>query len=159
MRGTRIAGIVTISDIQKLPVRPALFLLVTHLELLMAAVIRGHFRHCPDNQWLVLLGDRRNCVEARWRKLQSKNLAIDQINATYFADKRQILIKSGLLRSSRTKAEKEFGAIEELRNDLAHASDYALTLDGAQKVIATVKLSRKWIEHLGQILDGATAGQ
>jgi hypothetical protein len=43
MRGTRIAGIITILDIQQLPVRPALFLLVTHLELLMAAVIPSHF--------------------------------------------------------------------------------------------------------------------
>jgi hypothetical protein len=37
LRNTQIAGIVTISDLQKLAVRPALFVLVTHLELLMAA--------------------------------------------------------------------------------------------------------------------------
>jgi CBS domain-containing protein len=40
LRHTQIAGIVTISDLQKLAVRPALFVLVTHLELLMAASIR-----------------------------------------------------------------------------------------------------------------------
>jgi hypothetical protein len=97
MRGTRIAGIVTISDLQTLPVRPALFLLVTHLELLMAAVIRERFRGCADDEWLIHLGQqRRKCVEAKWQELQSKNLAIDQINATQFADKRQILLKSGL---------------------------------------------------------------
>jgi hypothetical protein len=81
--------------------------------------------------------------------LQSKNLAIDAINATNFSDKRQILLKIGLLKSSRTKAEKEFGAIEQLRDNISHASDYALTPDEAQKAIATVKLSRKWIEYLG----------
>lgn len=32
VRGTRIDGIVTLSDLQKLPVRPALFLFITHLE-------------------------------------------------------------------------------------------------------------------------------
>jgi CBS domain-containing protein len=48
IRDTRIAGIVTISDLQKLAVRPALFVLVTHLELLMGAAIRAHFRERPD---------------------------------------------------------------------------------------------------------------
>ena len=158
MRGTRIAGIVTISDLQKLPVRPALFLLVTHLELLMAAVIRERFRGRADVEWLIHLGQqRRECVEAKWQELQAKNLAIDQINATQFADKRQILLKSGLLKCSRTQAEKEFGAIERLRNNLAHASDYALTLDRGQETIATIKCARKWIEYLGTMLDEAMA--
>lgn len=158
MRGTRIAGIVTISDLQKLPVRPALFLLVTHLELLMAAVIRQHFRDVADEKWLIHLGQqRRRCVEARWQELQAKNLAIDQINATEFSDKRRVLLKSGLLKCSRTRAEKEFGAIEQLRNNLAHASDYALTLDTGQEAITTIKCARKWIEYLGTMLDEAMA--
>jgi hypothetical protein len=158
MRGTRIAGIVTISDLQKLPVRPALFLLVTHLELMMAAVIRERFRGRPDEEWLIHLGQqRRKCVEAKWQELQSNNLAIDQINATQFSDKRQILLKSGRLNCSRTQVEKEFGAIEQLRNNLVHASDYALTLDRGQEVITTIKRARIWIKYLGQTLDEAMA--
>jgi hypothetical protein len=103
MRETRIAGIVTISDLQKLPVRPALFLFITHLELLMAAVIRAHFRNRPDDDWLKLLGDRRERVESEWQELNSRNMAIDRITATQFADKRQILMGSGLLHGSRRK--------------------------------------------------------
>jgi hypothetical protein len=48
LRHTQIAGIVTILDLQKLAVRPALFVLVTHLELLMAASIRACFQNRPD---------------------------------------------------------------------------------------------------------------
>ena len=59
LRHTQIAGIVTIADLQKLAVRPALFVLVTHLELLMAAAIRARFQDRPDDDWLTLLGDRR----------------------------------------------------------------------------------------------------
>lgn len=104
VRHTRIAGIVTISDLQKLAVRPALFVLVTHLELLMAAAIRSHFRGRPDDDWLVLLGDdRRKRVEEEWQKLNAGRLEIDRIAATQFADKRQILVKSGLLQCSRTE--------------------------------------------------------
>src|SRR5262249_10731600 len=58
LRHTQIDGIITISDLQKLAVRPALFTLVTHLELLMAAAIRARFRDRPTDEWLALLGNR-----------------------------------------------------------------------------------------------------
>jgi hypothetical protein len=152
LRQTRIAGIVTISDLQKLPVRPALFLVVTHLELLMAAAIRSRFAGQFDEAWLALLGNRREGVEERWRDLNSKNLAIDRINATQFADKRRILIKSGLLQCSRSQAERELSAIERLRDSLAHASDYALTIESARSTIYRVKLAQRWIKTLQQVL-------
>jgi CBS domain-containing protein len=154
IRHTRIAGIVTISDLQKLAVRPALFVLVTHLELLMAAAIRARFRDRPDEDWLVKLGDRRDRVEQNWQKLKADGLEIDLIAATQFADKRQILIKSGLLQCSRTRAEREFGAIENLRDGLAHANNYASTRESALKTIGAVRLARQWIAALQQVLDG-----
>jgi hypothetical protein len=156
MRGTRIAGIVTISDLQKLPVRPALFLLITHLELLMAAVIRTHYRDRPDDDWLSLLGPRREKVERDWQDLNSRNMAVDRTTATQFADKRRILIESGLLEGSRTKIKSEFEAIERLRNSIAHASDYALTIDNACKTIRTAKNAQKWISCLQNLAGGMT---
>jgi hypothetical protein len=153
IRDTRIEGIVTISDLQKLAVRPALFVLVTHLELLMAAAIRAHFRERPDEDWLGKLGDWRDRVEQEWQKLKASGLEIDLIAATQFADKRQILAKSGLLQCSRTRAEREFGAIEDLRNGLAHANNYASTKETADKTIEAVRLARNWIAVLQQILN------
>jgi hypothetical protein len=152
LRQTRIAGIVTISDLQKLPVRPALFLVVTHLELLMAAAIRSRFAGQFDEAWLALLGKRRDGVEERCRDLNSKNLAIDRIKATQFADKRQILIKSGLLQCSRSHAERELSAIERLRDSLVHASDCALTIESAESTICRVRLAQQWIKTLQQVL-------
>jgi hypothetical protein len=154
VRDTRIAGIVTISDLQKLAVRPALFVLVTQLELLMAAAIRAHFRERPDEDWLVKLGDRRDRVEQKWQQLKADGLEIDLIAATQFADKRQILIKSGLFQCSRTRVEHEFGAIEELRDGLAHANNYASTRESALKTIGAVRLARQWITTLESVLDG-----
>jgi CBS domain-containing protein len=162
IRDTRIAGIVTISDLQKLAVRPALFVLVTHLELLMAAAIRAHFRERPDEDWLKKLGDRRPGVEQNWQKLKASGLEIDLIAATQFADKRQILAKSELLQCSRTQAKREFEAIENLRNGLAHANNYASTKESAQKTIAAVKLARKWIALLQEVVgqqQGADLGK
>jgi hypothetical protein len=153
LRHTQIAGIVTISDLQKLAVRPALFVLVTHLELLMAAAIRVPFRDRPDEEWLALLGDRRMRVEHEWQKLEAGGLEIDRIAATQFADKRQILVKSGLIQCSRSRAERELGSIEDLRNGLAHANNYASTRESARKTIGTVRLARKWIAELQKVLD------
>jgi hypothetical protein len=99
----QIAGIVTIADLQKL----AVLVLLTHLELLMAAAIRAHFRERPDDEWLVMLGDRRQRVEQKWQKLKASGREIDRIAATQFADKRRILVKSGLVRCSRPQAERE----------------------------------------------------
>jgi hypothetical protein len=152
MRGTRIAGIVTISDLQKLPVRPALFLLITHLELLMAAAIRAHFKDRPEDCWLSLLGTRRDNVEREWQDLNSRNMAVDRITATQFADKRRILIESGLLKGSRKQVKAQFEAIERLRDSLAHASDYALTMENANKTIKTVKEAQEWINYLQKLV-------
>lgn len=150
LRQTRNASIVTISDLQKLPVRPALFLVVTHLELLMAAAIRSRFAGHFDEAWLALLGSRREGVEERWRDLNSKNLAIDRINATQFADKRRILIKSGLLQCSRSQAERELSAIERLRGSLAHAGDYALTIESARSTICRAKLAQGGLKRFSR---------
>jgi CBS domain-containing protein len=86
LRDTRIDGIVTISDLQKLAVRPALFVLVTHLELLMAAAIRARFR---EDEWLVLLGDRRERVEREWenRKLAAWRSTVLRLRSSRTSDK------------------------------------------------------------------------
>jgi hypothetical protein len=154
LRHTQITGIVTIADLQKLAVRPALFVLVTHLELLVAATIRARFQDRSDDDWLELLGDRRARVEDPWQKLQAGGLEIDRIAATQFADKRQVLVKSGLISCSRSRVEREFGAIENLRDGLAHANNYASTRESALKTIGAVRLARQWIAALQEVRDG-----
>jgi hypothetical protein len=153
LRHTRIAGIVTLADLHKLAVRPALFVLITHLELLMAEAIRVRFQDGPDDDWLMLLGDRRESVEQEWEKLKAGGMEIDRIAATQFADKRQILVKSELIRCSRSQAEREFGSIEKLRDGLAHANNYASTRKSAGQTIVAVRLARKWIAVLQEVLD------
>lgn len=101
-----------------------------------------------------MLGGRRERVEQDWAKLKAAGLEIDRIAATQFADKRQILVKSGLIRCSRSQAEREFGSIEDLRNGLAHANNYASTRESAHKTIAAVKLTRKWIALIQEAPDG-----
>lgn len=146
LQGSQLNGIVTLSDLQKLPVRPVVFLLVTHLELLMTQWIR---QHCKGDEWLNSLKDeeRRDKVNDKWRELQANNLAVDKLTATEFADKRDVILD---LRppSRKKRAKKELGRIERLRNSVAHAGDYALTQENAEKTVTTVRAARQWIADL-----------
>jgi len=147
VRGTRIDGIVTLSDLQMLPVRPALFLFVTHFELLMSETIRRHFQE--SDAWLkTLTAGRQQKVRDNWERLNAENLAIDMISASEFCDKRQVLLTLNNLADSRKQSEKQLKAIEDLRDSLAHSSDFALTRANALNAVAVTKIARKWIDHL-----------
>lgn len=119
----------------------------------MAAAIRARFQDRPEADWLVLLGDRGERVEQEWEKQKAGGLEIDRIAATQFADKRQILVKSGVIRCTRSRAEREFGSIEDLRNGLAHANNYASTRESARNTISAVGLARKWVAAFEGLLD------
>jgi hypothetical protein len=148
--GERITGLVSKSDLQKLPVRSLLFHIVTHLELAMAAWIRRHF---PDDAvWLgVLTKNRRQAVEARYLGLAEARLAVDRLTATMFADKRAVILRTAALPMSHNRAKADFEAIEALRDAVAHIGDYALSQEAADRTIDTVGLTRFWIDALRRL--------
>ncbi len=150
LTGHQVDGIVTISDLHRLPVRPVLFFLVTHLELLMAQVIRDN---CQDNEsWLSCLGKRREKLENAWREFNEQNLGIDVLTASQFCDKRDAIVKLLDLGMSKSEARRQLGVIGKLRDAVAHGSGYAQTADAALETIRTVKLARTWIEKLSGLL-------
>lgn len=148
--GDRLEGIVTLSDLQKLAVRPALFLLITHVELLMARWIRGS--GVPDEKILSRLPEgRKSKAEQEWSKLRKNNLAVDRLTATQFKDKRYLLLELGFTRGKKQKddAEKDLHDIEQLlRNPVAHAGDFALDEKHALEVVHIVRAARRWIDRL-----------
>lgn len=151
IKGSRIAGIVTISDLQKLAVRPVLFVLVTHVELLLLEVLRRRFRGTDD--WVSALNPERcGKVENKWRKLRNGNMAIDRLSATEFGDKVDVLLRVFALDDiQQGQARRELVMIEELRNSVAHAGDYALTPTNALKTVETVRLAKEWVERLERL--------
>lgn len=157
VKGTGIAGIVTLADLQKLPVRPVLFLLVTHVELLMADLIRKSFHH--SGEWEgYLSGPRRQKLDEEYSNLAKNNYEpSDKLVCTNYCDKRTILIKSRFLNSvSSAKAEHDLKRIEGLRNSVAHAGNYAATPGQAAELAETVRLVQEWIGTLqGSLRGGA----
>lgn len=163
VRGSRIDGIVTLSDLQKLSVRPAIFLLITHLELLMLAWLREMSQRTSETEVLDKLSDgRKEKLGEEWERLKANNLAIDRLSATQFCDKRELLMKHGFPVPSKGAARKQLEDIENLRDSVAHAGDYALTRDNALSTVATVRKTRQWINDLEQELnkpEGTATGE
>jgi hypothetical protein len=131
-----IVGLVSLSDLQKLPVRVALFGLVTGLEMVMANAIvtcdpQGEKWHnCISKE-------RQKSLNDRIENARKKEGIVNELLFTHFCEKRDILIKlvfADELRRKREAIEKKLKVIENLRNALAHANDYADTNKKATQV-------------------------
>lgn len=149
--GHQISGLVTLSDLQRLPVRAALFAMVTHIEMTMADVIRRRFSQ-PDG-WMNLLSKGR--AEKVQKKVADAELAdtlVDQLLYTEFCDKVTIIAKSWPSSAEGSPENKRFQRdmknLQDLRDNLAHANDYAATRDAAKGVCECVRKMDDWIKSL-----------
>ena len=154
LQGRKITGLVTLSDLQKLAVRPMLFSLITCVELLLAEWLRQ--RYPNDQDWLEKLSEgRREKVDEKWQKLQHRNMAIDRITTTDFCDKRDAALKLDAFpdnKNNKKLRERQLKDIEKLRDTVAHAGDYALTPENARKVAQTVREALEIITFLEKSL-------
>jgi len=136
--GRRIDGLVSWSDLQKLPVRASLFGLITGLELVMSVAIRS--RYPTDDDWLDRLSDgRRDKVRKKIKSSRENDSEVDALLFTQISDKATIVRKSWDLGESQRQLKEHFKRIRKLRDKLAHANDYAATLDDAIDVCRTVR--------------------
>ncbi|RWK41714.1 hypothetical protein [Mesorhizobium sp.] len=136
-----VVGLVSLSDLQKLPVRAALFGLVTGLEIAMTEAIQ--VADPNGEKWLnCISAKRQDDLRKRIEDARSKEGIVTELLFTQFCDKRDILIS--LLFSKETarrreELERTFKRIEDLRNDLAHANDYAANRQHAARVCSIVR--------------------
>lgn len=146
LHGHRIIGIVTMSDLQKLAVRPMLFTLITCVELLLADWLRQYYPE--DKDWMATLSEGRSIlIEQRWINWRRDNTAIDKISASEFCDKREAALKLGAF-ARKTTARKQLQDVEWLRHAVMYSGGYALTPENAQRVAYTVRAARELIQVL-----------
>jgi hypothetical protein len=147
MSGAEISGLVSLSDLQKLPVRAALFALITHAEITMAEAIRREFN--GSEEWKTRLSECRLLGLMRKQGVaKAADNLVDDLLFTEFADKITIIRKSPSFTESKRRFEAEMGEAQKLRDNLAHANDYAATRDAAAKVCDTVRKIEHWIQRL-----------
>jgi hypothetical protein len=131
--GSSITGLVTLSDLQRLPVRAALFALLTGFEIVMTELIRK--RLGADDGWLTFLNRTRQ-AKLRDEIADSKRADgfVDALLFTQFCDKADIIRKASLLPRSKGELEELFKEIQALRDAVAHANEYAASPTDAKHV-------------------------
>ena len=137
--GNRVSGLVTWSDLQKLPVRAVLFGLITGLEMEMARAIRR--RYPSRNDWLQHLeAGARQKVERLITRGGENDSEVDSLLYTHFGDKMKILREMdcpGCWAESRR--EEHFEEIRDLRNAVAHARDYVTSREEVTKIQGVIR--------------------
>jgi hypothetical protein len=147
--GREISGLVSLFDLQKLPVRAALFAIVTQLEIAMTNAIRRESGH-SDNWLKRLAPDRRSQVGKEIEKSRKGDSFVDALLFTHFADKATIIRKSPKFESNKAAFKSDAFKIQFLRDQVAHAKDYALTAKAASRVCETVRLIDRWNRSLSR---------
>lgn len=158
LQGASIQGIVTRSDLLKLPVRLFVFSLVTHLEILMSNIIRAKYPNSQDDyKWLEFLkSERQERVREKQQELTRGNYGLSLLESTDFCDKRDIVRKLGPFTG---KFKKDFETIEKnLRDKVAHAGDYAHNDEEMKLFIERISLAEKWIKELQKNLTQIQVG-
>ena len=146
--GHRVAGLVSLSDLQQLPVRAALFTLVTSLEIVMADWIEAQWPADPKS-WLDLLSPgRRAKVLKKIEDFKNSDSFVNEVLCTEFTDKCTIIRRQAALPPSNTQVEHQFSAILKLRDRLAHASHYAQNPQEAQEVCCVTRRILEIRQHL-----------
>jgi len=154
VRGTRIGGIVTRSDVLKLPVRLLSFTLVTHLEMIMANLIRA--KHPNDDEWVILLSTgRREGVDKKFAAVQESKLDPSRLEFTDFCDKRDLVVK---LYEMDAQFKRDLKDIENLRNAVAHAGSYGRSQEELMDFLRVLQRSEYWISELTEKLETSIRG-
>ena len=140
--GAKIGGLVTRSDLLKMPVRLLAFAHVAHLETQMARYIS---RRASQEEWLALLDDGGKRTMGMARRLARDRLDPNLIELTLFSEKRQVV--SHLLDLSEAQALELF-RIENMRNAVAHGTEYGKTNEELTSFVAAVADVGKWLRRL-----------
>ena len=152
----KVAGLISISDLQQLPVRAALFTLITALEIVMARRIEIEWAD-DHGAWKGLLSEaRRSAVEEKISEAHLNDYFVSEIALTQFSDKATIIYKARLINGSRRLLEGRFKTVENLRNSLAHSNYYAETPESANDVCAAV---RTILQLKTEMLEGIDANK
>ena len=137
-RGT--VGMVAWSDLQKLPVRAAIFALVTGFELTMYEAIKRRFGN-QDDGIESLKPTRQKDAQRLYHDQRERDSDVDLLLCTQFCDKRDILIEieSFDFGIGKKKLEKKLRAIERVRDAVAHGNNYAMSFAQVERLRDTLR--------------------
>lgn len=133
----KIVGLVSLSDLQRLPARVALFALITGFEITMAEFIKKKFPE--DTNWLrMLTSKRQQKIKDEMSRARADDAYVESLLFTQFCDKNEI-VTLHFPEDRRKALEIKLNKVEKLRNSIAHANEYAASPDQAKIVCEVVR--------------------
>jgi hypothetical protein len=158
LRGGRIDGLVTQSDLLKLPVRIVLFALITHLEQIMADLISVRW---PDESWFGKLTEgRQTNIIKKETELRSRVMNLPKIELTEFCDKADLCKQ--IVDGSKSRFKEDLESLRVLRDQLVHAATFVDDSDGKTGVAAFVdkfESAKRWIDELTKLAANITTAK
>jgi predicted transcriptional regulator len=144
--GARVNGVVTRSDLLKLPVRVLAFALSTSLETTIKDIIS---REIPnDADWLRYMSTgRQEKIRVRQAEFKEKRVDPPLLDLTDYSDKYTILLKHYRLGK---KFKSDLVKIENIRNAVSHGRSYADDEASLVEFIHALERAQYWIKYLNE---------
>jgi hypothetical protein len=142
---TRITGIVTWSDLLKVPVLVLAFSLLAELELAMnGRILEQH----ADDSWVGLLDQKsQETISYRRGKLQKENLTLPMIELADLWHKAKLLRE--MLGAGRD-FEAELAKVVKLRNDVDHVKEMVRSDADLKGFVEHLETAEAWLHILSQ---------
>jgi len=150
-----VVGLVTLSDLQRLPVYSLLFGQLVAVEVLLTEWIRRSCGHDQDRWMRCLRPKHRESIERSWRDYEQRNIAIDRLSCASFGQKITASAGLGLFRN-RPEKESELRGLRDLRNRVCHAIRLTPSAEHAIEIPSIARRTRVLAEWLISELEGAS---
>lgn len=132
----RVGAIITLTDLEKPPMRMFLFGMITMIEMTMTEILRQRY---ADNSWQELLSEKRIALAKKLQEERNRRgQQVELIDCLQFGDKGWIItydeeLRNALGHKSRNETRKAVKEFETLRNNLAHTQE--IIPSGWQRIV------------------------
>ncbi len=146
-----VGAIITLTDLEKPPMRMFLFGMITMIEMTMTEVLRQLY---PDNSWQEFLSEKRIDIAKKLQEERTRRgQQVELLDCLQFGDKGWIITYDEKLREklghkSRKETRNAIKELETLRNNLAHTQE--IIPSGWQRIIIACS---RWESNLERSAD------
>lgn len=147
----RVGAIITLTDLEKPPMRMFLFGMITMIEMTMTEILRQKY---PADSWQELLSEKRVALAKKFQEERNRRgQSVELIDCLQFGDKGWIITYDEKLRkklghASRQETRKVVKEFETLRNNLAHTQE--IIPSGWQRIVIACS---RWESNLEKSID------
>ncbi|MCK4508669.1 MAG: hypothetical protein KAU27_09015 [Desulfuromonadales bacterium] len=147
----RVGAIITLTDLEKPPMRMFLFGMITMIEMTMTEILRQRY---ANNSWQEFLSEKRLALAKKLQEERNRRgQQVELLDCLQFGDKGWIItyneeIRAALGHQSRQETRKAVKEFESLRNNLAHTQE--IIPSGWQRIVIACN---RWELNLENSMD------